>query len=50
MYGGKATAVLPATGAAAGMQLGWLALTGIVLVICGFTLVRLARSRPSRMN
>jgi hypothetical protein len=43
--GGASSAALAYTG----VQIGWLLTSAIVLLVVGFTLLRLARSKPSRV-
>jgi len=52
MYGTKTVAGASATATLAhtGMQTGWFVLTAVVLIVCGVTLLRLTRSKPSQIK
>jgi len=51
MYGTKTIAGSTALGGLAytGLNVGWMVLSAVVLLVCGATLARLSRSRPSQM-
>jgi len=51
MYGTKTITGSTALGGLAytGLNVGWMVLSAVVLLVCGATLARLSRSRPSQM-